>query len=646
MNIIELKNNPVEFLKKLDNISIIENIIKNANKCYFNDEPLISDNIYDLVIERLKHIDSNNILLKQIGIDNTENKTSLPYFMGSMNKIKTEKEVLRWVNRFKRDIGNTNYVVSEKLDGISVLLVKKNSCIKLYTRGDGTRGRDISYLLKYNVVLIEKINNIHKNKSKINEIVLRGEIIISHSNYTDYIKKKIGVSYSSARSMVNGLLSLKEPSNILNILDIVFYEVIVPVMPPIDQFLWLKKNCFDSVNTINCDIKELTNWENEKSSYLHNCLKQMKHSSRYEIDGIIITHNKIYDRFNENPKYSVAFKSNDIGEITTIKEIIWEPSKYNLLIPRIHFNKIKLGTSNVEFCTGFSAKYIKENSLGPGSVIRVVLSGEVIPYICDIIEVTNPQMPDIDYVWCESKIHIISQKEDKLFRIKQIQHFIKTLKIENLSNGIINNLYKNGFNTISKILTITKHQLLLCDGIKEKLSNKIYTNIHKIIDNPINLGLLMVASLKFNSGFGIKKIDKILSYYPDILRKKYTIVDLNKIEGIQKITAKQFLDNLGEFIKFMNKLNFINFFVKQKSDGIKNENSKIKGKKIVLTGFRDQELIDKILYLGATIQISVNNLTDYLVIKDDITKSTKKDKAIILNKKILTRDEFMDYIDL
>ena len=78
MNITTLKNNPVEFLKKIDNISIIENIIKRANKCYFNGEPLISDNIYDLVIERLRHIDSNNILLKQIGIDNTETKTILP----------------------------------------------------------------------------------------------------------------------------------------------------------------------------------------------------------------------------------------------------------------------------------------------------------------------------------------------------------------------------------------------------------------------------------------------------------------------------------------------------------------------------------------------------------------------------------------
>ena len=50
------------------------------------------------------------------------------------------------------------------------------------------------------------------------------------------------------------------------------------------------------------------------------------------------------------------------------------------MIPRIQFDLINLG-SNIEYCTGYSAKYVFNNSLNKGAKIRVILSGEIIPTI-------------------------------------------------------------------------------------------------------------------------------------------------------------------------------------------------------------------------------------------------------------------------
>ena len=63
------------------------------------------------------------------------------------------------------------------------------------------------------------------------------------------------------------------------------------------------------------------------------------------MDGIIVTHNKIYPKIlQKNPKHSVAYKNNSEGKVTAIKEIIWNITKYGVLIPTATFNKINLGS--------------------------------------------------------------------------------------------------------------------------------------------------------------------------------------------------------------------------------------------------------------------------------------------------------------
>ena len=64
----------------------------------------------------------------------------------------------------------------------------------------------------------------------------------------------------------------------------------------------------------------------------------------------------------------------------------------------------------------------------------------------------------------------------------------------------------------------------------------------------------MVGSLKFNSGFGIKKIDKILAKYPDILNFKTQMVDhITDIDGFM-LKQPHNLDNLDKFKEFLGKI--------------------------------------------------------------------------------------------
>ena len=140
----ELINDPTMFILNNDANTIL-NIIKYTSDKYYNDQPIISDEIFDFLIDTIKEIDPENAILKKIGSKViSKNKVKLPYNMGSMDKLKQtdEKQLLKWITKYKKP-----YIYSDKLDGVSALLLYQDNDFKLYTRGDGEERSDISSLI-------------------------------------------------------------------------------------------------------------------------------------------------------------------------------------------------------------------------------------------------------------------------------------------------------------------------------------------------------------------------------------------------------------------------------------------------------------------------------------------------------------------
>ena len=108
---------------KLFNKKQLVEYLLNADKHYYNTgEPLITDDRYDEIKEHLKAIDKKNAYFKRIGAD-VDNKVKLPYYLGSQDKIKDDPKILnKWIQKFNNP---KSYIISEKLDGISCLVVYK-----------------------------------------------------------------------------------------------------------------------------------------------------------------------------------------------------------------------------------------------------------------------------------------------------------------------------------------------------------------------------------------------------------------------------------------------------------------------------------------------------------------------------------------
>ena len=128
------------------------------------------------------------------------------------------------------------------------------------------------------------------------------------------------------------------------------------------------------------------------------CLQALENSSTSpdEIDGIIVSDDKVYPRLSGNPKHSFAFKmvlSDQIAE-SHVVDVIWTPSKDGYLKPRVQIMPIQLGGVTITYTTGFNAAFIESNKIGIGAIIMLVRSGDVIPYIKSVT--TPAEKPKIE----------------------------------------------------------------------------------------------------------------------------------------------------------------------------------------------------------------------------------------------------------
>jgi len=633
-----VKKNTITYFNNNTVNEIVKFLLYCDNAYRNTDTEIIDDLTYDLLYDELKKKDPDNYFFSIIEYSvDKKNKVDLPYPMGSLDKIKpNDNKIKNWTKKYIGD-----YVISEKLDGISSQLYKSDNKSTLYTRGDGLKGLNITHILRYLIKkdILDKLPN---------DISIRGEIILEKKDF-----KKLEKDYKNARSAISGLASSDVSSfdeNVAKNAKFVVYDIL-----NYDHMNHLEKLKFLEKANLNLVWYKKISLENFEDNLINN-LKERKSNSPFNIDGIVCHDiSKTYKHKEGNPKHAIAFKMNLDNQIkeTKVIDVIWDPSMYGYLQPTVIIEPIEIEGSTISRATGHNAKFIKDNSIGVGSIIKIIKSGDVIPYILDVVKKTKIKWPNIKYKWNETEIEIIVDKPNKetkdIIENKKIVHFFKTIKVKNFSDGIIKKLYDNGYNSITKIIDADREKLENIDGIGKKMVKKIYEDMKKCLKN-MKLNVLMAASLKFDRGFGVRRLKLITDNIPNILNnnlKKETIYNnIIEIDGFSEITTNQFIKNLESFKKFFNELEKVIDIKNLKHSNVKilkknNENKKFSGKKFVFSGFRDNDLTEKIINLGGEVTSTVSKNTHMLIVKDISEISSKITKAEENNIKIVEKEQFI-----
>ena len=604
-------------------------MIRYANEKYYcNSKSVMTDEQYDILKEYIEEKFPDNKAIKeghtQCSVAVEKRKAKLPYEMWSMDKIKPDSNaVANWLKKY-----NGPFVLSAKLDGISALYTTEGEEAKLYTRGNGKVGQDISHAIQY--------LNLPTKKN----ITVRGELIMTKEKFENNWSDKFG----NARNMIAGTANAKEsfPDRWADI-DFVAYEVIQPELIPSKQFNFLKKVMGEQSTVINKKKTEISN------DVLSKYLTKWRENYEYDIDGVIVVDDHEYPRTSKNPKHAFAFKmvlSDQMVE-SKVVDVIWTPSKTGYLKPRIQIQPVKIGGATITYATAHNADFIVKNKIGIGSVIQLIRSGDVIPKVENVIKpAEEPKLPDedIEYQWNESKKDFVLTDfgDNAVVNLKKIEDFFKKIDVAGLGRGNVKRIMEAGFDSIPKIINMSIEDFLTVDGFKEKMATKIYNSIHERLELS-TIDELMTASNIFQRGLGKKRIIQILKKYPDILVSKDSSEEkLNKIlklEGFKTKTAQMFvpyIDNFKEFLASINLEHKLQIQEKAK----KNKSHPLYEKKIVMTGFRDKELSAILEEVGAELSSSVSKKTFVVVVKDIDDDTGKADKARKLNVPMMEVDDF------
>ena len=591
-----------------------------ASSIYYNNQPpIVDDTIFDILKNHGQTTYPNNSCFHEIGAPINKEKVQLPYFIGSMSKIKADTNALpKYLKKYPGE-----KVVSAKLDGISALYSNESGIPRLYTRGQATSGLDISHIIPYLKLPQEK------------NVAIRGELVISQ----DVFQAKYADLYKNARNMVSGVIagSKKHEIDKWKDIDFVAYEVIKPALKPGNQMKWLEQHSIITarymiVDEISNDLLSglLVNWR-EPGGYL------------YEIDGIIVVDNNIYPRRNHNPEFAFAFKMvlGDQQAEVTVLDIIWTTSKDGYIKPVLQIEKVRIRGADIEFVTAYNAKFVEDNKIAVGSQILLIRSGDIIPKVHKIIKSSEKaQMPTIPWHWNETHVDAISDLvDDPDILQKQIEFFFKKLDVKGVGPGNVKKLINGGFNNVIKILTISTNELLEIDGIKEKTAKKIVDNIKKTLDKS-SLSMIASASNIFGRGMGSTIIKNILDEYPDIFKRDDVDVELvAMVDNVSKKRAKLFVSRIPAFIDFMEKSNLMNKF-QEPGDAVVDKTNPLYGKRVVITGPKDKSLKGELIALGVKIGSTVNSKTFAVIVESMDIINNKTEAAIKEKIPLLTYSEF------
>jgi NAD-dependent DNA ligase len=621
LSILEYK----KYLKTQDT-DTLESLKEYLDDIYHNSgEALMDDDRYDILVNILQ---AKGNVSSKVGakLRTDSNRVDLPYWLGSADKITPEDvDVLdRWISKHT----SPSYVVTDKLDGVSCLFVRKNGKNSLYTRGDGNIGADISYLSSY--FSLPKLSQ---------SIAVRGELIIPKGVFNSKYRGKevAGRTYKNARNMVAGLIGAKTARQGLEDIRFITYEIVTEeAEKPEAQLYKLGKLGFSVVRYE--VVKKIS------MDKLTDMLKDAKKNSPYEVDGIIIQANKEYVRNTDgNPEYLFAFKMlfDEAIHTAIIKDIEWNVSKWGQLKPVAIINPIDLGDVTISRATAHNAKYVEENNLGPDAVIKITRSKDVIPYILEVtVQAEEPKMPTVPYSWDKTHVNISVKKHDSIMCVKLIADFFQKLGIKFVSEATVQKLYDNGFDNLLKIIEADKKALLRVPEFQEKSAERIYTNIRNGLQG-ISIPTVIGASGVLGYGIGRKRVESLMKAIPNLLEvyktksKKQMVDMIVSVEGFSNITAEKIAENLKYADRFIKKLSKYATFKSGKKIS-----SALSGK-YVFSGFRDKKLEEDITSRGGAVTTSVSKNTTAVIVTNLSSTSGKTEKARELGLPVYEKNDFI-----
>lgn len=617
--------------------------IEKLNKAYFVDnQSLIADEDYDLLVEELKSINPNNSVLTGVGhTPSYGKKIKHPFLMGSLSKVYSFAELEQWANKY---LGQT-LILQPKIDGCAIRLRYVNSrLVEAVTRGNGEVGQDV----KDNIKAIKSIPNT-LNGDFTGHIT--GEIYMSHKSFEAMQASDTDRQWANPRNAASGSLCQKDPGKTgKRNLELFVYNLMedgVEFNTEKEKTERTKEIGLTYVNTVETYLAQLFSLieVGEKNRYDFN----------YDIDGLVISLSsakKIEDLGNTGrcPKGRIAYKFKAEKKASTLTGIHWQVGRTGKVTPVGEIEPIQLCGTTISQVTLHNAGRVFELGLRIGDEVTIQKSGEIIPHVVSVVNKEDKKAEIPEHCPCcgslltaltndNCEIHCQSLTCPEILE-NSILYYLRTLEIKGIGPGIVRVLIIH-FNVKSPAdlyyLDINELQEHFGDRQGEIIYEAVFSK-HEVDE------ITLLTSL------GIPNIGKTVSRtliraYGDLGRVCEFSAAPRYLNGIGKAICKNLFDAIhpsqvdSHYRKMLMSLQEVLEVQKNISSG------KLMGKVFCITGTLGKprkQIIKEIEDMGGEVSGSVSKKVHYLVNNDVDSSSSKNKKAKQLNIPIINESSLYD----
>lgn len=503
-------------------------------KYWVDNDPEITDPEYDQLVEQLRSIDPRNKLLTEIeyNYNFTGEEVTHPKPMLSLEKCFSYSSILNWMKKVARSTTEL-FLITPKYDGISARYYARQNI--LATRGDGLIGENITS--KIPLLKFESKSNDNKNNRSLN-----GEIIISYEEFNKCkLRTKSGKAYATPRNLVAGIMNIKDTSSLEDKI----------------QLLFIEHHKYET----EVAFKDFT------ETYWNGIIKNIKEFSKlYPLDGIVLSlKDELYsDSLGvtaHHPKGKIAFKFEDNYKVTTLKDVIFQTGKRKLT-PVAIIEPTEINGVTIKRVTLHNAKMLIDNNIHIGDQLKIVRSGDVIPYVTGVIPEKNPENRqkiiinhcpncgcDLEYI--EPDLYC-TNSECIGITSKLLYESVKTLGVEGIGQTTIDKFVEYlGCQNILDIINLTVDDIIDLPDFGEISANNIINAIGKVTSNIEDYKVL--ASLNIEN-VGVQICKEICKEYYLAELFDLTDIELSQIPGIGYIRASQIENSIKDNQKLLKDL--------------------------------------------------------------------------------------------
>jgi len=382
------------------------------HRYYVDADPLIADDTYDRLFERLQtleavfELDTANSPTQRVGGAPVDELSSVEHVapMRSIDNAKTPEAVRAFDERVRSgldaagfDPAERAYVCEPKFDGLSLEVVYEDGAyVRAATRGDGQVGDDVTAQVR----TIRSIPGQLRGDPP-ERLVVRGEVYMPRDAFETHNRERRERGeepFANPRNAAAGTLRQLDPAVVADRpLDAFFFDVLAwegadgPARPPTN---YEHRAAFDAFGLPRTDRVEVVDDIAAAIEY-RDRLMAVRDELSYGIDGVVISLNdraacEALGATARAPRWAFAYKFPPRTATTTVEDVTVQVGRTGRLTPVAELAPVDIGGVTVSRVTLHNPAEIEALGVDIGDRVRVYRAGDVIPYVPEVVEDRHP----------------------------------------------------------------------------------------------------------------------------------------------------------------------------------------------------------------------------------------------------------------